>query len=193
VPGGSYEHKHPSEWTVDGRGLPGDPNAGSNSDWRAESYRQCCNGHVWVGQALAARLMGLKDSWNHDPFFDYVDRWMTEKWFTFADSIKVYCGRDQSGYYQGDANSTFEKLMFFYYRDYTTTAFRHPVNAFARANELKVVHNPCPSLSDLGQDTGLCLYNLAGKIVSPQAVSSTGLLLIRTAEGAKLQKVMIIK
>jgi hypothetical protein len=73
-----HEEKHPSEWTCDGRGKPGDPAAGSRSNARSEAYKRCCNSKQWVGEALAARLMNATKVWNHDPFFDYVDRWMTE-------------------------------------------------------------------------------------------------------------------
>ena len=46
-----------------------------DSRWDANPYRRCCTGNAWLGQALAARMMGLRDAWNHDPFFDYVDRY----------------------------------------------------------------------------------------------------------------------
>ena len=39
-------------------------------------YRDCCTSAYWVGQALAARMLGAEPVWSHDPFFDYVDRWM---------------------------------------------------------------------------------------------------------------------
>ena len=43
-----------------------------------EGYRNCCTSHTWVGQALAARLVpGAVQAWGHDPFFAYVDRWMS--------------------------------------------------------------------------------------------------------------------
>jgi hypothetical protein len=44
----------------------------------SESYRRCCTSVEWPGQTLAARLMRAEKHWNHDPYFDYVDRWMTE-------------------------------------------------------------------------------------------------------------------
>ncbi|MCY2995291.1 MAG: hypothetical protein NTY19_46630 [Planctomycetota bacterium] len=37
------------------------------------------NGPTWVGEALAARLTGMVDCWNHPAFFDYVDRWWDEE------------------------------------------------------------------------------------------------------------------
>lgn len=41
-----------------------------------QDYRNCCTSYTWVGQALAIQLMGQESVWNHDAFFDYVDRWM---------------------------------------------------------------------------------------------------------------------
>jgi hypothetical protein len=41
-----------------------------------DGYRQLCSG-TYVGTALAARLMGATPIWDHDAFFDYVDRWLS--------------------------------------------------------------------------------------------------------------------
>lgn len=49
----------------------------------SEGYRRCCTSVEWPGETLAARLMRAEKLWNHDAFFAYVDRWMTEdnvKW-----------------------------------------------------------------------------------------------------------------
>jgi len=43
-----------------------------------EGYRRCCTSMSWIGEGLAMRLLGAKTFWNHDAFFDYVDRWMME-------------------------------------------------------------------------------------------------------------------
>lgn len=61
---GPYEHNHPSEW--------------ADSNQIGEDYRRCCTSLAWVGEALAAMLLNAKKQWNHDAFFDYVDRWMEE-------------------------------------------------------------------------------------------------------------------
>lgn len=45
-----------------------------NAHWGA-LYRDINNATI-PAFALAARLMGLKDAWNHEPFFDYCDRVM---------------------------------------------------------------------------------------------------------------------
>lgn len=63
-PWGPYEHLHPSSWIPDQR--------------QSEAYRRANTSSAWVGQALALHLLNARDAWNHDPFFAYVDRWMTE-------------------------------------------------------------------------------------------------------------------
>jgi len=59
-----YEEKHPSQY--------------NKQDKRSSGYRVCCNATAWIGEALGALLIGAKQVWNHDAFFDYCDRWMTE-------------------------------------------------------------------------------------------------------------------
>lgn len=59
-----YEEKQPDQW--------------QQWDKTSESYRICCTAVSWVGEALMAREMKAIKLWNHDAFFDYVDRWMRE-------------------------------------------------------------------------------------------------------------------
>ena len=77
---GPYEHTPPEEWKE-----------GQNT---SESYRRCCTSVGWVAQALALRLMHAERTWNHDAFFDYVDRWMYENDESFVKQIKEATGRD---------------------------------------------------------------------------------------------------
>lgn len=63
-------------------------------------YRDCCTSAYWVGQALAARMLGAEGVWDHPPFFDYVDRWMAG---------------DVSG--DGETSSPFVETMWTTYRD----------------------------------------------------------------------------
>ena len=65
-----HEEADPETWKTFG------DNRGNNGV-KAEGYRKL-NGPTWVGQALAARLTGMVDCWNHRVFFDYVDRWWKE-------------------------------------------------------------------------------------------------------------------
>jgi hypothetical protein len=77
---GPYEHRPPTEWK-----------AGQNT---SESYRRCCTSVAWVAQALALRLMHAEPAWDHDAFFDYVDRWMGEDDAPFLRKIKEATGQD---------------------------------------------------------------------------------------------------
>lgn len=58
-----YEHKHPSTWTA--------------AETRQEKYRRI-NSEGFVAAAMIATVLGLREMWNHDDFFDYVYRWMNE-------------------------------------------------------------------------------------------------------------------
>ena len=62
---GPYEHLHPSKW-------PG------NNPTMSEGYRRCCTSVSWIGQCLAVRMMRAEKVWDHDAFFAYCDRWMTQ-------------------------------------------------------------------------------------------------------------------
>src|SRR5690606_37457683 len=42
-----------------------------------DDYRNCCTSAYWVGQMLAAKMLHAEAVWNHDAFFEYVDRWMS--------------------------------------------------------------------------------------------------------------------
>lgn len=47
--------------------------------WKNDSYRRSTHSFPWVGMALAGQLItGMKAAWAHDPFFDYMDRYMDE-------------------------------------------------------------------------------------------------------------------
>jgi len=77
---GAYEHLPPEKWPSK----------------TGESYRRCCTSIAWVGQALAARILGAVDVWDHPAFFDYVDRWMTEDDAEHIRRIKQAKGWDYS-------------------------------------------------------------------------------------------------
>jgi hypothetical protein len=81
---GPYEQLQPSQWTV------------WNGEQIGESYRRCCTSMVFVGEALAARLLNLDASWNYPAFFDYADRWMNEDDTAAVAAIKAQSGFDYS-------------------------------------------------------------------------------------------------
>ena len=99
---GAYEHLPPSQWVN---------NTGEN-------YRRCCTSLAWVGQALAARIMGAEKLWNHNAFFDYVDRWMTEDDSKNLEEIKKAKGWDFNKKWsrQGQAWDPFVNEMWERYR-----------------------------------------------------------------------------
>jgi hypothetical protein len=81
-----YEQLQPRDWQL--LTPPGEQ--------LGEAYRRCCTSVAWVGEALAARMLGAKDTWNHPAFFDYVDRWMTEDDTQAVADIKSQSGFDYS-------------------------------------------------------------------------------------------------
>ena len=83
-PGLQHEHLPPEKWK-------GPPFKGANNGKKSEGYRRL-NGPTWVGQTLAARLMGAKKVWNHDAYFDYVDRWWKEEVESAAGGAKKITG-----------------------------------------------------------------------------------------------------
>jgi hypothetical protein len=94
---GAYEHLHPSQW----------------QSMLGESYRRCCTSNAWVGQALAVHIMQAESAWNHDAFFDYVDRWMEEDDTESIKIIQQATGQDYSASWlrQGQAWDPFVKAM----------------------------------------------------------------------------------
>ena len=99
---GAYEHLHPSQWTSD----------------IGENYRRCCTSIAWIGQALAVRLMGAMEYWNHNAFFDYTDRWMTEDDSEHVDEILRSFGKDYRASWQRQRQTwdTFVNEMWAAYR-----------------------------------------------------------------------------
>jgi hypothetical protein len=72
---GPYEHTTPDTW--------------KGGQKTSESYRRCCTSVGWIAQGLALRLMKAEKAWDHDAFFDYVDRWMGEvEKGTILDTLK---------------------------------------------------------------------------------------------------------
>ncbi|MCC6360784.1 MAG: hypothetical protein IT450_18760 [Phycisphaerales bacterium] len=75
--GNSWDHEHipPAGWAASP--FPNNPPSSVYPFDKHEGYRRLVS-YSWVGHALAARILNLKSSWQHDAFFDYVDRWMHE-------------------------------------------------------------------------------------------------------------------
>jgi hypothetical protein len=180
---GAYEHLHPSQW-------PG--NTG-------ESYRRCCTSSAWVGQALAARIMHAEAIWNHDAYFDYVDRWMTENDTEHIQIIKDTRGWDYSASYmrQGYVWDIFVKYMWVIYRnnlppvgigDGTNPGTMRPDQAARQAN---------PAQGDfikrLGTFLNTSVYNLTGKAITGPVNFASGIYLTRNDLNGIIQKVIYVK
>ncbi len=71
-----YEHLEPKDWPIGEYKYPWMKEA--RKQYAGEAYRRSINSPVWVGTALAARIMHAEPFYAHNAFFDYVDRWMTE-------------------------------------------------------------------------------------------------------------------
>ncbi|HUI63547.1 MAG TPA: T9SS type A sorting domain-containing protein [Bacteroidota bacterium] len=108
---GPYENLPPSLWQST---FSGDP------DYHiGEDYRRCCTSIAWIGEALAARILHAENLWNHDPFFAYADRWMTENDAAAIATIKAATGLDYSADWerQGQAWDPFVDEMWSAYRN----------------------------------------------------------------------------
>ncbi len=113
---GPYEHMSPSQWK----------NEGDRMNMQSEGYRRANTSSSWPGQALVIRLLGAEEQWNHDAFFDYVDRWMYEddeefrreiqKHFPDYPSSRFLLSEGDRWYHQGQAWEPFVTDMWFKYR-----------------------------------------------------------------------------
>lgn len=102
---GPYEHLHPSKWDTD-----------RMSSTTSEAYRRANSSTSWVGQALVIHMLKAETQWNHDAFFDYVDRWMYEEDQQFRREVgKVFPKSEikdnQTWAIQGQAWEPFVKEM----------------------------------------------------------------------------------
>jgi len=94
---GPYEQLQPSAWGV--LTPPGEQ--------LGEAYRRCCTSVSWAGEALAIRLMNAESVWNYPPFFDYVDRWMTEDDTQAVAEILAQSGYDYSANWERQGQTEF--------------------------------------------------------------------------------------
>ena len=74
--------------------------------------------------ALAARMMGAEDIWNHPAYFDYVDRWMTEDDTQQMADIAAHYKRRVPRERQGATWSEFVTEMWNTYRNNLPTGQR---------------------------------------------------------------------
>ena len=60
--------------------------------WDGNSYRRCCTANAWIGEVLCARIMGLRDEWNHQALFDYMDRYVQTEPHGWTYAWLPWCG-----------------------------------------------------------------------------------------------------
>ncbi|MBD3271202.1 MAG: T9SS type A sorting domain-containing protein [Elusimicrobia bacterium] len=107
-------------------------NPGGVWHWKTEGYRRATHSWPWIGIGLAGRIMHAEEIYNHNPFFDYVDRWMTqeETWFeelkelgnnnpcgdgtSYASGAFYEQGFVSGGYYVHDPRSFTQKMWDLY-------------------------------------------------------------------------------
>lgn len=99
----THEQRHPSAWT--------------STDQGYANYRRCCTGFSWVGSALCAWILGMTDEWNHEPFFHYVDRWMTPMQTGDRAAALAAIGNAVQWFPHGHTNSTLVRTMWDTYRN----------------------------------------------------------------------------
>jgi hypothetical protein len=90
-----YEHIPITQWQV---------SQTANAQFKWEGYRACCTSHAWVGEAILMLLWknsNLIIAWNHDVFFDYIYRWMTQSVAVEITQAEYLCGTstDPIGFY----------------------------------------------------------------------------------------------
>ncbi|MEK7416090.1 MAG: hypothetical protein AAB263_22525 [Planctomycetota bacterium] len=97
---GPVDLVHPKDWPT--KKSQTRPELIRNSG--SENYRRCCTSTGWVSQALAFRIMHLEKLWNHDPYFAYVDRWMTEDDTPMVEALKEAGSQDWTKAPRGQTN-----------------------------------------------------------------------------------------
>jgi hypothetical protein len=128
-----YEHVHPSQWKNFSTYPQFQDAGGDMGACKLETYRHCCSSHTWPGLALAIWFFpGGKTLYNHNAFFDYVDRWMTEDLTYLRDAAAPVCGASYvSGWTGKTAGSNFANLMWARYRGQVTDIKPGPLPAGA--------------------------------------------------------------
>ena len=119
------------------------PNAWDDWDRTSEDYRTCCTVRAWVGEGLAALLMGAKAEWNHNAFFDNLEDWMRK--------TDLYAANRQGYPRPPDETTTFDPFVDAFWalhRDDVPTQPNGPRDLkwdVNRSGDLKWVPNPRPA------------------------------------------------
>ncbi|MCK5775399.1 MAG: T9SS type A sorting domain-containing protein, partial [Bacteroidales bacterium] len=120
-----YMHITPDKWAT------WDVQNGIAWGTHSENYRLCCNTDAWVGQTLSALLMGGKEVWNHNAYFDNVEDWMRMTDLYASNRGTGYPRPSQEGKASNNGYDTFVNEMWSSYRSHV------PVQANGTKNELR--------------------------------------------------------
>ena len=94
---GPYEQLQPSAWPLI-----------NPTEQLGEAYRRCCTSVSWVGEALTIHILKAENVCGTiQPFFDYVDRWMTEDDTQAVAEIKAQSGFDYSADWERQGQTRF--------------------------------------------------------------------------------------
>jgi len=105
-----HEHVHPSHW-----GEPPFPNEGDQYPHeKHEPYRRLMGPRL-VGEAIAARILGLQAYWNYPAFFCYMDRWMYEDDASSRATLQSIWGVNFTPA-EGSGGSLFQTSMYLSFR-----------------------------------------------------------------------------
>jgi hypothetical protein len=132
------EHKGMPEWGITHTRYPNQ----DGLDWDAP-YRRSATANAWAGFVLAAHIMGVKELWNHNALFDYMDRYMEVE----KESVGV-------GYYPRQWSRFAENMWDTYRADYGPVWTMSPtLNIVAEGGS--VIINPDGRIYALGQKVTL--------------------------------------
>jgi hypothetical protein len=129
-----------------------------------------------VGEALAALLLNARELWNHDAFFDYVDRWMEEDDSAAVAIIEQERGWDYSAGWarQKQCWDTFVENFWATYRDAAPVRHHVPGTADGKNRMFK------PGLSN--PDTRF--FGIDGRAVPRQKALLNSRILIMVDKGS---------
>ncbi|MCK5781920.1 MAG: hypothetical protein KAH10_04985 [Flavobacteriales bacterium] len=106
----TYMEQTPDTWAT------WDMQDGHSWGLSSEAYRLCCNTEAWAGQSLSTLLMGGKEAWNHNAYFDNVEDWMRIKDIYSANRGKGFPRPEQEGACDFGGNDNFVNEMWIAYR-----------------------------------------------------------------------------
>ena len=175
---GPYEQLQPSQWPCD-----------ATEGCLGENYRRCCTSIAWVGEALAARILNAKKLWNHDAFFDYVDRWMNENDSAAVRIIKQQTNKDYSADWQrqGQCWDAFVQNM---WKTYRASYPNNTLGNYRPKSFPKIV--PSRSYNFFKSPGNGSFFDLSGRTASSETLNKSAVVLSQGPH-KNVQKYLLLK